>query len=109
MMAGHGWVTPRPDGARACCGGPARCRVCAQELEAQQSLERIKEATDEALAGMEFTELSGPMLAFYLQAELPGWEIGDSHFDPESHIWRVQVTPPVAIHMTVENPPEEGT
>ena len=28
---GHGWVTPRPDGAKARCGGPAICRECALE------------------------------------------------------------------------------
>ncbi len=34
---GHGWVTPRPDGAKAKCGGPAICAVCARELAAQQA------------------------------------------------------------------------
>lgn len=29
---GHGHVTPRPDGARARCGGPRICPVCAKEL-----------------------------------------------------------------------------
>jgi hypothetical protein len=28
---GHGHVTPRPDGVRARCGGPAMCRVCQME------------------------------------------------------------------------------
>ena len=28
---GHGWVRPRPDGAKAKCGGPAICRECATE------------------------------------------------------------------------------
>lgn len=28
---GHGHVRPRPDGARARCGGPAICSVCAKE------------------------------------------------------------------------------
>jgi hypothetical protein len=31
---GHGWVRPRPDGAKARCGGPAICPTCA--VEAQQ-------------------------------------------------------------------------
>jgi hypothetical protein len=33
---GHGHVVPRPDGARARCGGPALCSACAKELAAQQ-------------------------------------------------------------------------
>jgi hypothetical protein len=28
---GHGWVNPRPDGAKARCGGPAICHVCQAE------------------------------------------------------------------------------
>jgi hypothetical protein len=32
MMNGHGWVTPRPDGMKARCGGPAICSQCALEL-----------------------------------------------------------------------------
>ena len=32
-MAGHGWVTPLPSGAKARCGGPSICRECAAELE----------------------------------------------------------------------------
>lgn len=28
----HGWVTPREDGAKARCGGPSICKVCATEL-----------------------------------------------------------------------------
>lgn len=27
----HGWVTPRADGFRARCGGPAMCPVCQAE------------------------------------------------------------------------------
>lgn len=30
-MAGHGWVTPLPSGAKARCGGPGLCQVCAIE------------------------------------------------------------------------------
>ncbi len=33
-MTGHGHVTPRPDGAKARCGGPALCPECARELAA---------------------------------------------------------------------------
>jgi hypothetical protein len=32
MIGGHGHVIPRADGARARCGGPNLCRVCALEL-----------------------------------------------------------------------------
>jgi hypothetical protein len=32
-MSGHGWVNPLPSGAKARCGGPGMCAVCA--LEAQ--------------------------------------------------------------------------
>lgn len=32
MIGGHGHVRPRPDGARARCGGPAVCSACALEL-----------------------------------------------------------------------------
>lgn len=35
MTGGHGHVTPRPDGAKARCGGPALCGECAKELAAQ--------------------------------------------------------------------------
>lgn len=31
---GHGHVVPRADGARARCGGPGLCSVCAQEKAA---------------------------------------------------------------------------
>lgn len=31
---GHGIVKPRPDGARARCMGPGRCKVCSAELDA---------------------------------------------------------------------------
>lgn len=30
-MSGHGWVTPLPSGAKARCGGPGLCPVCAAE------------------------------------------------------------------------------
>lgn len=30
-MMGHGWVTPRPDGRKARCGGPSACQQCQQE------------------------------------------------------------------------------
>jgi hypothetical protein len=31
MSFGHGWVHPRPDGAKARCGGPGLCGDCARE------------------------------------------------------------------------------
>lgn len=34
INAGHGHVRPRPDGAKARCGGPALCRVCQRETAA---------------------------------------------------------------------------
>uniref|UniRef100_UPI003F49A58B hypothetical protein n=1 Tax=Streptosporangium sp. CA-235898 TaxID=3240073 RepID=UPI003F49A58B len=34
MTGGHGHVTPRPGGSPARCGGPRRCRECADELAA---------------------------------------------------------------------------
>lgn len=36
VNGGQGHVVPRPDGAKARCGGPALCSVCAKELAAQQ-------------------------------------------------------------------------
>ena len=41
MTGGHGHVTPRPDGARARCGGPGICAACAKEksqLDASKAL-----------------------------------------------------------------------
>ena len=37
MNGGHGHVIPRPDGAKARCGGPALCSVCAAELAAEMA------------------------------------------------------------------------
>lgn len=34
-MSGHGYVTPNPDGAKARCGGPGMCAVCAAEEAAK--------------------------------------------------------------------------
>jgi len=34
LMAGHGWVVPLPDGAKARCMGPPGCAVCVAEWEA---------------------------------------------------------------------------
>lgn len=38
MTGGHGHVVPRPDGAKARCGGLALCSTCAKELAAQQTV-----------------------------------------------------------------------
>lgn len=34
---GHGHVYPRPDGARARCGGPGLCSECSKELAQKQA------------------------------------------------------------------------
>jgi hypothetical protein len=39
---GHGHVTPRPDGVKMRCGGPAICSVCALELAAKQKGKKKK-------------------------------------------------------------------
>lgn len=31
MIGGHGHVVPRPDGAKARCGGPGLCSTCSRE------------------------------------------------------------------------------
>lgn len=47
---GHGHVTPRPDGARARCGGPMCCRVCQQERAALEASKRPHPTADERVA-----------------------------------------------------------
>jgi predicted NBD/HSP70 family sugar kinase len=39
-LDGHGHVTPRPDGAKARCGGPALCSTCAREAALQRARAR---------------------------------------------------------------------
>ena len=39
-MAGHGHVTPNPDGSKARCGGPALCSVCAREAASYSNKEK---------------------------------------------------------------------
>lgn len=46
---GHGHVTPRSDGCKARCGGPALCVVC--QCEAAQQLAEAKRPLDERVAG----------------------------------------------------------
>jgi hypothetical protein len=43
MTGGHGHVTPRLDGAKARCGGPAICAACAVE-KAQYDASRLRVA-----------------------------------------------------------------
>ena len=51
MNGGHGHVIPRPDGAKARCGGPALCSVCAAELAAAEDewleLEILREGIED--------------------------------------------------------------
>jgi NAD(P)H-dependent flavin oxidoreductase YrpB (nitropropane dioxygenase family) len=51
---GHGWVTPRLDGAVARCGGPGICKKCALEKE---KLEADKKALVEEVFGKMNEEL----------------------------------------------------
>jgi hypothetical protein len=37
MIGPHGHVTPRPDGMKARCGGPAMCAQCAREKAAKDA------------------------------------------------------------------------
>jgi hypothetical protein len=37
---GHGHVSPREDGIKARCGGPAMCKVCQQEQAEYERFER---------------------------------------------------------------------
>lgn len=39
---GHGHVTPRPDGSKCRCGGPALCTTCAEEKAADDAGRFIK-------------------------------------------------------------------
>jgi len=42
---GHGWVSPRPDGAKARCGGPALCETCQQEVRALRIIKEVDKLT----------------------------------------------------------------
>lgn len=46
MIGGHGHVTPRADGAKARCGGPALCSECARELAALSPAPRCPHCHD---------------------------------------------------------------
>jgi hypothetical protein len=44
-VSGHGHVIPNPDEAKARCGGPALCRVCA--IEAHRAIAEAKRRADD--------------------------------------------------------------
>jgi hypothetical protein len=39
-MERHGWITPLPNGMKACCGGPGICPIC----QAEQRLQTLVDA-----------------------------------------------------------------
>lgn len=57
-MAGHGWVNPLPSGAKARCGGPGLCPVCAVEARgvtitpSVEALVRRKQAVENDFKGL---------------------------------------------------------
>ena len=57
-MAGHGWVNPLPSGAKARCGGPGMCPVCAVEAQgvsitpSVEALVRRKQAVERDFADL---------------------------------------------------------
>lgn len=67
-MAGHGHVTPNPDGSRARCGGPGLCGQCSAELvQAQKQLVLPYESFTQARQRMSqaFREDKGLLLAYH--------------------------------------------
>jgi hypothetical protein len=54
-MSDHGWVYPRPDGAKARCGGPSLCGECMRD--------QMKKTKEEAT-------YTGPDILAQLKAEL---------------------------------------
>lgn len=48
MIGGHGWVTPREDGAKARCGGPSICAKCAVEKAANDATQNMQTQADSA-------------------------------------------------------------
>jgi hypothetical protein len=53
---GHGHVVPRDDGAKARCGGPALCSVCAHELSMLGKPTDTIEEWENSLPGPEVKE-----------------------------------------------------
>jgi hypothetical protein len=50
-MAGHGHVTPNPDGSKARCGGPRICTVCALEQANVQPVASHESGNDVTIHG----------------------------------------------------------
>jgi hypothetical protein len=48
---GHGHVYPRPDGARARCGGPALCGKCAADLARKSGAQQGSDSDPAGIAG----------------------------------------------------------
>jgi hypothetical protein len=48
LNQGHGHVFPRPDGARARCGGPGICSKCQSDAE-RKAAEQARRAADELI------------------------------------------------------------
>jgi hypothetical protein len=59
-MSGHGWVIPLRSGARARCGGPAICPICAEEARLMAHAEKIVEREiDKVINGNHEVDLRG--------------------------------------------------
>ena len=71
-MSGHGHVVPRPDGAKARCGGPALCSACARE-KAQQVDPKLSAAKD-ALAAFKADDPKALSEALSAFVECCGYE-----------------------------------
>lgn len=68
-MAGHGHVTPNPDGSKARCGGPRICNQCALEAAAQRETPKQQ---DEMGAVLEVA-LSAAMNAYGTANKTPAY------------------------------------
>ena len=74
MIGGHGHVTPRPDGAKARCGGPSICSVCAVE-KAQYDASKLRVADMIAPAVSDAQELADHIAKVTRYAEaVAGWQ-----------------------------------
>jgi hypothetical protein len=51
-VSNHGHVTPRPDGVKARCGGPALCSECAKELAQKPEAQPVKVGARVAAAAL---------------------------------------------------------
>lgn len=70
MTGGHGHVTPRPDGAKARCGGPAICATC----RAEQAAASVATVTIEADASGAVAALTEMQTLLGVQRPLPAVE-----------------------------------